>query len=79
MMRLVELFTTGPAKVFGLNCGRLAVGGAADITIFDPELDWTYDVNESYSKSKNSPFNKRRFRGGPVATIVDGKVVWKRS
>ena len=78
MMRMVELFTTGPARVFGLNCGRLTAGGPADITIFDPELAWTYDVNESFSKSKNSPFHSRTFRGGPVATIVDGKMVWKR-
>ncbi|MCW5979200.1 MAG: dihydroorotase [Bryobacteraceae bacterium] len=78
LMRLVELFTTGPARVFGLDCGRLAVGGAADVTIFDPDLDWTYDVNQSMSKSRNSPFHNRRFRGGPVATIVDGVVVWKQ-
>lgn len=78
MLRLVELFTTGPARVFGLDCGRLAAGGAADITVFDPELVWKYDVNQSLSKSKNSPFHKKQFRGGPVATIVDGKMVWKR-
>ncbi len=78
LLRLVELFTVGPARVFGLDCGRLAPGAAADITIFDPELEWTYDVNQSLSKSKNSPFHGRRFRGGPVATLVDGRIVWRR-
>jgi dihydroorotase len=78
MMRLVELFTIGPARVFGLDCGRLAPGAAADLTIFDPELEWTYDVNQSLSKSKNSPFHGKRFRGGPVATVVDGRIVWRR-
>jgi dihydroorotase len=78
LMRLVELFTVGPARVFGLECGRLAPGLPADVTIFDPELEWTYDVNQSLSKSKNSPFHGRRFRGGPVATIVDGRFVWRR-
>jgi dihydroorotase len=79
LMRLVELFTTGPAGIFGLDCGRLAPGHAADVTIFDPDLEWTYDVNQSFSKSKNSPFHGRRFRGGPMATIVDGRIVWQRS
>jgi len=78
MMRFVELFTTGPARVFGLEAGRLAPGEAADVTILDPELEWTYDVNRSYSKSKNSPFHGRRFRGAPVATFVDGQLVWER-
>lgn len=76
--RMVELFTTGPARAFGLDCGRLAPGVAADVTIFDPDLEWTYDVNQSFSKSKNSPFDGTKFRGAPVATIVDGSVVWRR-
>jgi len=78
LMRLVELFTTGPARILGLNRGTLATGGPGDVTIFDPELEWTYDVNRSYSKSKNSPFDGWQLRGGPVATIVGGVVVWRR-
>jgi len=78
MLRLVELFTTSPAHVFGLDCGRLAPGEPADVTIIDPELEWTYDVNQSASKSKNSPFDGVKFHGGPVATIVDGALVWRR-
>jgi dihydroorotase len=77
LSRLVELFTTGPARILGLNRGRLAPGGPADITIFDPERKWTYDVNKSYSKSRNSPFDGRAFRGGPVATVVGGRFVWR--
>ena len=47
-------------------------------TVFlDTERAWTYDVNKSASKSRNSPFDGRVFRGGPVATIVSGRVVWK--
>jgi dihydroorotase len=78
LMRLVELFTTGPARILGLNRGTLATGGPGDITVFDAELEWTYDVNRSYSKSKNSPFDGWQLRGGPVATIVAGAVVWRR-
>jgi len=77
-MRLVELFTTGPARILGLNRGTLASGGPGDVTIFDVDLEWTYDVNRSYSKSKNSPFDGWRLRGGPVATVVGGAVVWRR-
>jgi len=78
LMRLVELFTTGPARILHLNRGTLAPGAAGDITLFDAELAWTYDVNRSFSKSKNTPFHGRKFRGGPVATIVGGAVVWQR-
>ncbi len=76
--RMVELFTTGPANILRLNRGSLAPGAPADITIFDLDTEWTYDVQQSYSKSRNSPFSGRRFRGGPLATIVGGEIVWKR-
>jgi dihydroorotase len=79
LMRLIELFTTGPARVLGLDRGRLAPGAVADLTIFDPEMVWTYDVNRSCSKSKNSPFHGWTFRGGPVATVVKGRIVWQRN
>jgi dihydroorotase len=78
LSRLIALFTTGPAAILGLNRGRLEPGLPGDVTIFDPELEWTYDVNRSLSRSRNSPFHGRTFRGGPVATIVGGKVVWQR-
>ena len=76
MAKMVELFTLGPARVLGLAGGRLTAGAPADITVFDPDKDWTYDVNKTCSKSKNSPFHGRRFRGGPAATIVSGQLVW---
>jgi dihydroorotase len=75
--RLVELFTTGPARVLGIE-QKIAVGGAADITIFSPDLAWTYHASESPSKSRNTPFNGRTFRGAPVATIVAGQIVYRR-
>lgn len=75
--RLVELFTSGPAKVMGLHRGTLTPGAPADVTIFDTARWWTYDVNRSFSKSRNSPFHGHSFRGGPVATIVNGQIVWQ--
>jgi dihydroorotase len=77
LMRLVELFTVNPARILGLQRGTLAQGAAADITIFSNERRWTYDVNKSFSKSRNTPFDGASFRGGPVATIVRGEIVWR--
>ncbi|HEX6895754.1 MAG TPA: dihydroorotase [Bryobacteraceae bacterium] len=75
--RFVELFTTGPERILNLNRGRLSAGAPADLTILSLERKWIFDVNKSASKSRNSPFHGREFRGGPVATIVNGRVVWK--
>ena len=74
LMRMVELFTTGPARVLGRE-RKLAAGEPGDITIFSLDRPWTYRVKESASKSRNSPFDGRAFKGGPVATIVAGKIV----
>jgi dihydroorotase len=76
LMRLVELFTAGPARVLGME-RTLAAGQPADVTIFSPDHSWTYDVKDSPSKSRNSPFDRRTFKGAPMATIVAGRMVWK--
>jgi dihydroorotase len=78
LSKLVEKFTTAPAGILRLRRGTLARGAPADITIFDLDHPWTYDVNRSFSKSRNSPFHGRTFRGGPVATIVNGRFVWRK-
>jgi dihydroorotase len=76
--RMVELFTTGPANVLRMNRGRLAPGSPGDVTVFDLTTEWTFDVSQSLSKSRNSPFSGRQFRGGPAATVTGGEIVWKR-
>ncbi|MFQ5723910.1 MAG: dihydroorotase [Terriglobia bacterium] len=78
LVRLVELFSTNPARILGVEGGQLKVGAPADLTLFDLERAWTYRSEEGFSKSRNSPFDGRRFRGGPVATLVSGKVVFRR-
>ena len=75
---MIELFTTGPNSVLRLDRGTLSTGAPGDVTVFSPDLQWKYDVNQSASRSRNSPFDGKTFRGGPVATIVNGQVVWKR-
>lgn len=79
--RMIALYTAEPARVIGWKGdqarGALIPGYAGDVTIFDPKRTWTYDVNKSCSKSRNSPFHGRTFTGGPVATVVTGAVVWR--
>ena len=77
LMRMVELFTTGPAHVLGKE-RKLAIGEPADLTLFSLDRRWTYNVQQSASKSRNSPFDGHTFRGGPVASIVAGKVVYQQ-
>jgi dihydroorotase len=79
LQRLVELFSTNPARIFNLkNRGTLKVGSIGDVTILDPDLKWTYRVAETKSKSKNSPFDGWSFTGAAVATIVGGRIVYRR-
>lgn len=76
--RMVELFTTGPEAVMRLGRGALTPGAPGDVTVFSTDLAWTYDVNQSPSRSRNSPFHEHTFRGGPMATVVNGAIVWQR-
>src|SRR5258708_5100603 len=78
LMRMVELFTTGPARVLGFEGEKkIAAGRPADLTIFSLDRSWTYNVKESASKSRNSPFDNRTFKGAPMATVVAGRIVYK--
>jgi dihydroorotase len=76
LTRIVELFTSGPARVFELRGrGSLGRGSHADVTIFDPKKRWTFDVAKSLSLSRNSPFDGWALTGKVVATIVGGRIV----
>jgi len=78
LTRMVELFTSGPARVLGIE-RRIAENAPADLTIFSTEHKWTFRAQESASKSRNSPFDGREFRGAPMATIVAGRVAYQRN
>jgi len=79
LVRMVEMFSTNPARIFNLQGrGTLRPGAIADVTIIDPDLEWTYNVENTRSKSRNTPFDGWKFQGGVVATIVGGKVVYHR-
>ncbi len=74
--RLIALMTVEPARLCRLDgLGSLRVGGPADITLVDPEHEWTFDESQVAGRSANSPFLGRRMKARPVATIVAGHVV----
>jgi len=75
--RLIELYTLEPAKLLGLDRGTLSDGAPGDVTLIDPDLEWTFDKNASQSLSHNTPFDKCTWKGRAVATIVSGKIVWQ--
>ena len=77
LMRMIALYTTGPAGILRLHRGRLTPGWPADVTIFSDTHKWTYENAKSRSKSRNSPFDGREFVGGQIATIVHGAVQWR--
>lgn len=78
LLRIVELFTAGPARVFDLpHRGSLARGNFADVTIFDPKKRWTFEAAKSRSLSRNTPFDGWQFTGKVAVTIVGGKIVYR--
>lgn len=76
LSRLVEVMSTKPAELYGLDAGTLRVGANADITLFDLEMPWVHYKDEIASKSKNSAFEDARFTGKVLATIVNGETVY---
>jgi dihydroorotase len=77
LARFAELFSAGPARVFGLAGGSLAPGMPGDVTIFDPERRWTVEPAAFRSLSRNTPFAGWELTGRPAATVVAGRVVWR--
>jgi dihydroorotase len=74
--RLVELLSVNPARILNVPGGSLAAGAPADITILAPDLAVTVVAARMKSKSKNTPFDGWRLRGGVAATIVGGRTVY---
>lgn len=74
---LIAKFTTGPAEILGIAAGTLKEGQPADITIIDPELEFTIDKHSFLSKSSNSPFHGTKVKGKAVITIVNGKIIYR--
>ncbi len=77
ILRLIEMYTVEPAKLLKLDAGTLSVGASADVTLLDPDLEWTVRADEFQSASRNSPFNGWRLKGRAVRTIMSGRTAWK--
>lgn len=75
--RMVELMSVNPAAIIGVEGGTLAEGAVADITVIDPEAEYVFTAESSYSKGKNSPFNGREMKGRAVMTLVGGEVRYR--
>jgi dihydroorotase len=75
--RLLEMYTVEPAKLLKLGAGTLSAGAPADVTLIDPELEWTVRAQEFQSMSRNTPFDGWKLKGRAVRTMVGGKTVWK--
>jgi len=77
---LIAKLTCDPAKIIGNKYGKLGtldIGASADITIFDPDLEWIVDTKAFASKGKNTPLAGSRLKGKVMATISQGKLVYK--
>lgn len=79
LARLVELFSSGPAAVLGLDRGRLREGGAADLTVLDLERRERVDPDAFASLGRNTPFGGQELRGAPWMTIVAGRILYDAS
>lgn len=77
LSRLVELMSTQPARLINQPLGSLRESCPADVTLFDVDAEWVYDLGQTKSKSQNSPFDGTSLRGRAAATIVAGKIVYQ--
>jgi len=75
--RLIALYTIAPARLLKIDAGTLSIGARGDVTLIDPELEWTVRIDQFESASRNSPFNGWKLKGRAVRTIAGGKTVWK--
>ena len=74
--RLVELMSVNPARILRIAGGSLKAGAVADVTIVAPDLEVAIDAAKLRSRSKNTPFDGWRLRGGVAGTIVGGRTVY---
>ncbi len=80
LVTLISKLTHEPAKIIGNKYGKLGtldIGAPADITIFNPNLEWIVDTKDFASKGKNTPLAGSRLKGKVIATISQGKLVYK--
>lgn len=77
LQEIVRLMAERPAKLLGIEGGSLTVGAAADLTLVDLEEEWIVEPKKLHSKSKNTVFKGRTFRGKVKMTLLDGNIVYE--
>jgi dihydroorotase len=78
MKRVIALMSELPAKVIKLrDRGTLRVGSCADVVVFDAGAEWNFAAKDSRSKSRNTPFDGAAMLGRVLATVCDGRVVYR--
>ena len=75
---LIERLTAGPARLFGLDAGTLAPGARADVTVFDPDAEWTVRAASFLSRGQNTPLDGATVRGQVVLTLAGGTEAYRR-
>ena len=75
---LVERMACAPARLFNLPGGSLRKGALADVTVFDPDAQWTVDASRFRSKGRNTPYQGQALRGIVQLTVVGGRVIHER-
>jgi dihydroorotase len=75
---LIDRMSWAPARVFRLPGGTLRRGSIGDVTVFDPDVEWTVDPSRFLSKGRNSPYAGKSLRGRAEITVVDGRVIYRR-
>lgn len=78
LAQLIDYLSLKPAKTFGLDGGIIQAGAAADLVLLDLNQEETINPEKFLSKGKNTPFAGWICKGWPTATIVEGKVAWRK-
>lgn len=74
----IKKITAAPAEILEIDAGTLSVGTAADVCVFDPDIEWTLTADEMLSMGKNTPLLNTTLKGRATHTIVDGRLVFER-
>ncbi len=79
LKRLLAAMTCNPARILGLDTGRLERGLAADLVVIDLDTPFVVIAEELVSKCQNTTFERRRMQGRAITTMVAGEIVFERA
>jgi len=72
--KIISLFSINPRKILNIKCPKIEETNKANITLYDPEKNWTLEHNDIKSKSKNTPFEKYEFTGKTLGVFNKGQI-----